>query len=117
MVVITCPVPGCGYATSDREAALANCLAAELNGHTAGVHTAAAPGAARPDRTSIKRPDRPVMKEDASDQDWKNFSFEWENYKTVSGITDVNTIRTELQYCCNLGLWGRLLQMKGEAEL
>ena len=113
MVITAYTVPGCRWETADRGYAFATVLAAELNNHTTRVHAAAAAapahGQVRLDRTSVKRPERPVMKEDTCDQEWKNFSFEWGNYKTASGNTDPNTIRMELQFCCDPALRGRLL--------
>ena len=69
MVRVNCSAAGCQWQSEDRDTTtLGAVLAAELNNHTAMAHAvvAAAPGhgVARPGQTSIKRPDRPVMKED-----------------------------------------------------
>ena len=122
MVVIECPVEGCEWSTANRVAAtLGAVLTAELNAHTAGAHTVAAaavaPGPARPGNSSIKRPDRPIMKEDASDQDWATFSFKWGRYKRATSITENDTVRSELLYCCDTGLRARLLEMTSQTEL
>ena len=125
MVVITCSFPGCCWETADRGEAFATVLAAELNNHTAGAHVAAAApaaapaGAARPEhtRTSVPKPARPVMKEDANDQDWMCFKYEWGQYKSAAGLTDAGQIRNELQFCCESSLKSRLLQTEGEEKL
>ena len=46
-----------------------------------------------------------------------NFSYEWGRYKRATGITDNDTIRLELQYCCDAGLRARLLEMTGQTTL
>ena len=117
MVVITCPVPACGWQTADRDAAtLGAVLASELNAHTAGVHVAPAAQAAEA-RPNLPRPVRPTMKDDADDEKWSGFLYSWGQYKLSAGLRDENKIRNELQYCCEEDLKNRLLQAEGAPKL
>ena len=89
-VAIPCYVAGCQFSTPEVTDAVG---AVMLGHHLSMAHppvVAAAPAAAAA-RTSIPKPTRPVMKEDASDQDWTNFQYEWNQYKSASGITDIGT--------------------------
>ena len=48
-----------------------------LNPHPTTKHTPQAPAAAQTARAEMKKPDRPIMKEDSTDQDWAISEFEW----------------------------------------
>ena len=106
---IPCYMAGCQFSTPETTDAVG---AVMLGHHMSMAHppvaatapAAAAAGAARPERTSIPKPTRPVMKEDANDQDWMSFKYEWNQYKLASGITDVGQVRNELQFCCEPAL-------------
>ena len=77
------------------------------NAHTAGH-------APRAD-SNIKKLDQPVIKEDATDQDW--IAFKWGRYCMAVGINNKeDQLRGELLYCCNMALQVRLLEMKDESK-
>lgn len=83
MVRVKCTEASCEWQSEDRDVAMMGMvLAAELNNHTTTTHAA---GCAPRVDANIKKPGRPVIKEDTSDQDWTNFEFEWGQYCMAVG--------------------------------
>ena len=113
-ITLQCPFTDCDSVTAhaDKEIALAL-----FNAHIA-THTMASAPAAKRSRTEMKKPDRPIVKEDSTDQDWAIFEFEWGRYCTAVGITgDEDVLRSELLNCCDPALRQRLLEMVGPETL
>ena len=50
--------------------------------------------------TKVKRPDRPIIEPDASDNDWALFMDSWERYKSMSRLSEAEDIRNELRAAC-----------------
>ena len=81
MVVLTCPIVGCPYATADIDAAQAIAL---FTVH--GYSHAPAPGAgqqAKPDKLS-----RPKVSKESTSEDWEYFVTRWNAYKAATHIAD-----------------------------
>ena len=115
MPVVRCPEANCGFATADVGDAVGAVL---LTHHLNGAHRGNAAGAAAAQAGNVKKPDRPAMKEDANDQEWVTFEFEWDRYKKAAGIAaDNDKIRSELLYSCDSTLRARLLEMVGKDTL
>ena len=103
------------YATPDVGDAVAAVL---LTDHFRTAHGGNAAGAAAAQAGNVKKPDRPAMKEEATDQEWVTFEFEWDRYKKAAGIAaDNDKIRSELLYSCDSTLRARLLEMVGKTTL
>ena len=103
------------YATPDVGDAVAAVL---LTDHFRTAHGGNAAGAAAAQAGNVKKPDRPAMKEEATDQEWVTFEFEWDQYKKAAGIAaDNDKIRSELLYSCDSTLRARLLEMVGKDTL
>ena len=113
-ITLQCPFTGCDNVTTHASEAVA---VAVFNAHIA-THTMASAPAAKRSRTEMKKPDRPIVKEDSTDQDWAIFEFEWGRYCTAVGITgDEDVLRSELLNCCDPALRQRLLEMVGPETL
>ena len=78
MPPVQCYIDGCEFETPDMGEALA---AVVLSHHLSTEHAPQAPGSRS--RVEMKKPDRPIVKEDSTDQDWAIFEFEWGRYCTV----------------------------------
>ena len=74
MVSLQCPFTGCDDVTTNADKEIALAL---FNAHIATHTMASAPAAAWTARVEMKKPDRPIVKEDSTDQDWAIFEFEW----------------------------------------
>ena len=101
-ITLQCPFTDCDAVTTnvDKEIALAL-----FNAHIATHTMASAPAAARTARVEMKKPDRPIVKEDSTDQDWAIFEFEWGRYCTAVGITArEDVLRSEILNCCDPAL-------------
>ena len=72
MPVVTCHIVGCNFVTGDVGDAVG---AVQLGHHLSTEH-----GPARQQAMNIKKPDRPLIKDDATDRDWQTFLFEWEPF-------------------------------------
>ena len=83
MVLVNCPAEGCDYNTGEQDPAIGAVL---LTYHLQSTHAPAAQAPARAARAEVKKPDRPVLKEDSTDQDWASFEFEWGRYCMAVGI-------------------------------
>ena len=99
MPPIQCYIDGCEFETPDMGEALA---AVVLSHHLSTEHAPQVPAAARTARVKMKKPDRPIVKEDSTDQDWAIFEFEWGRYCTAVGITaKEDMLRSEILNCCD----------------
>jgi len=56
---------------------------------------------ARKTKTKTKTPDRPTVNANIDEKEWELFKDTWNRYKTMTGITDVNTITIELRATCS----------------
>ena len=113
MPPVQCYIDGCEFETPDMGEALA---AVVLSHHLSTEHAPQAPGSRS--RVEMKKPDRPIVKEDSTDQDWAIFEFEWGRYCKAVGITaKEDVLRSELLNCCDPALRQRLLEMVGPETL
>ena len=74
MTVNDCPQEECPYRTPDVEAVIRAII---LMDHLQTQHAPAAQAPAWAARAEVKKPDRLVIKEDSTDQDWVTFVFKW----------------------------------------
>ena len=84
MVVLSCPIPNCGYTTEDVDVIGS---AALLNAHTT-IH---AMNAAQPRAAPVVRApklERPRLHMNATTEDWNAFTRRWQTYRTGSQIPD-----------------------------
>ena len=84
VISLQCPFTDCDAVTTNADKEIALAL---FNAHIA-THTMASAPAAKKARVEMKKPDRPIVKEDSTDQDWAIFEFEWGRYCAAVGITD-----------------------------
>ena len=113
MPPVQCYIDGCEFETPDMGEALA---AVVLSHHLSTEHAPQAPGSRS--RVEMKKPDRPIVKEDSTDQDWAIFEFEWGRYcKAVDITAKEDVLRSELLNCCDPALRQRLLEMVGPETL
>ena len=56
---------------------------------------------AAPSDAKAKRPDRPVIEANISDNDWALFEDTWKRYKAMTGLTSEDKIRMELRASCS----------------
>jgi len=110
MVVLTCPMPDCGFATNDVDVIGA---AAILNIH-AHVH-ATAPRATAPSQRApkLERPkiklERPKIGLNVTTEDWNAFLRRWNTFKVGSDITDA-AASTQLLECAHNQLTNIILR-------
>jgi len=82
MTILTCPIPGCDFATQDVDVVGA---AAILNVHS-HVHVTT-PTRAQP---TVRGPklERPKLKLNSTNEDWNAFIRRWETFRIGSGVQD-----------------------------
>ena len=64
-----------------------------------------------------KTPDRPTVNANIDEREWELFKDTWNRYKTMTGITDVSTIRMELRACCSPDVNKLLFEFVGAEAL
>ena len=64
-----------------------------------------------------KRPDRPVIESDIDDREWQLFLDTWSRYKTMAGLTAVDSIRLELRAACSIEVNKMLFEFVGPTAL
>ena len=93
---IPCQFPGCEYTAShaDKDVAIALFQSHNLS-HQAGQSTAG--------NHKLPKVERPVLKQDVSDEDWYAFLSEWERFKKRTNIGS-SEINDQLLECCERNL-------------
>lgn len=84
MTVLTCPIPGCGFTTTDVDVIGA---AAILNVHS-HIHAANATRDHAAPAPRAPRLERPKLQMNATTEDWNAFIRRWETFRTGSSISD-----------------------------
>ena len=84
MTILTCPIPGCGFATQDVDVVGA---AAILTVHN-NMHIAAPPPAPAPAPSRGPKLERPKLALNSTNEDWNAFFRRWESFRLGSGIQD-----------------------------
>ena len=49
----------------------------------------------------VKKPDRPTVGVNCSDNDWMRFLDDWGRYKSMANLTSIQAIRNELRSTCS----------------
>ncbi len=65
----------------------------------------------------VKRPDRPVVEANCSDNEWDIFLDSWRRYKTMARLTRPDEVASELLTCCSADVNKSLYEFIGSAEL
>ena len=50
--------------------------------------------------SNAKKPDRPIIEQDSTDNDWALFTDSWQRYKDMCRLRDISEIRNELRSSC-----------------
>ena len=66
---------------------------------------------------AVKRPDRPVIDQNSSDNDWELFLDSWSRYKRMTNLTGGEATVMELRACCSTDVNKLLFQYVGAAPL
>ena len=66
-----------------------------------------------PHSTNTTKVLRPTVTLDASDEDWRLFLFQWNRFKTATGISSDESIRNELLSTCSPELEKQLFHLRG----
>jgi ribosomal protein L44E len=99
---IQCQVPGCTYKAEHASEAVAIAM---LTNHNS-VHQA---GAAQAVRHRVPKVDRPIIKQDSSDEEWQTFEADWKRFKRLMQIPD-GDLADQLIECCEKPLSRLLLK-------
>ena len=70
-----------------------------------------------PVRSITKKPDRPVIEEDSTDEDWALFVYAWGRYKEMCDLTNLVEIRNKLRTACLQNVNRLLFQLLGSETL
>ena len=70
-----------------------------------------------PVRSFTKKPDRPVIEEDSTDEDWALFVDAWGRCKEMCDLTNLTEIRNELRTACSPNVSRLLFQLLGSETL
>ena len=70
-----------------------------------------------PGNPQTKRPDRPSVEADLTDNDWAIFIDSWSRYKEMTRLTTVNDIRNELRATCAPSVNKMLFDLVGSTTL
>jgi len=103
MVVIQCPIPGCGYATPEVSESIAIAL---LTTHTT-QHTAPAPVAS--EISKGPRLDRPKVEMGVTPEEWNIFTRRWDAFVHGSGL-NADNCSSQLFQCAGPALGDCLLK-------
>ena len=106
MVVIQCPCDGCEYETADMSEAVTVAL---LNAHTAGTHNAPVAGNTQQRRRTPKV-DRPVLKDNMTEESWNAFLQSWNIFVRGNDVEDAE-LTVQLYSACDMSLKGKLTAM------
>ena len=68
-------------------------------------------------RTKTKRPERPTISTDSSDNEWQIFIDSWGRYKEMADITEDAEIRNELRATCTSDVNSMLFNLVGAQKL
>ena len=68
-------------------------------------------------RSFTKKPDRLVIEEDSSDEDWALFVDAWDRYKEMCDLTNQAEIQNELRTACSPNVNRLLFQLLGSETL
>ena len=67
--------------------------------------------------TNARKPDRPTIEPDSSDNDWALFVDSWQRYKNMCRLRDDADIRNELRSCCSTEVNKLLFDLIGSERL
>ena len=67
--------------------------------------------------SSVKKPDRPVIEANLSDNDWALFLDTWSRYKRMTKVSDEEEKTMELRACCSADINKLLFDFVGPATL
>ena len=70
-----------------------------------------------PVQSLTKKPDRPVIDEDFTDEDWALFVNAWGRYKEICDLTNLAETRNELRTACLPNINRLLFQLLGSETL
>ena len=67
--------------------------------------------------SSVKKPDRPRVDPESTDNDWAIFVDSWNRYKSMARLTQLSEIRNELRAACSPEIEKLLFNLIGPAAL
>ena len=68
-------------------------------------------------RTIVKKPDRPIIEQEATDNDWAMFTDQWARYKDMTNLCNFADIRNELRSTCSGDVNKLLFDLVGAESL
>ncbi|XP_063956770.1 uncharacterized protein LOC135154494 [Lytechinus pictus] len=89
MPTVNCPIPGCDYATPDRDAAI---VAALLTAHST-IHTSG-------QAAKVEKVKRPTIAAAGTSEEWAYFKSRWSDYVDATKITGKDKV-VQLLECCD----------------
>ena len=98
---IQCPVDGCQYSTGDVDSVV---VAALLNAHTVGAHTASQ--STRQQRQPPKV-ERPQLQDSIDEESWNAFKQDWTMFTRANAISSEDQ-SIQLFSCCDAALKAKL---------
>ena len=67
--------------------------------------------------SKAKKPDRPIIEQDSTDNDWALFTDSWQRYKDMCRLRDISEIRNELRSSCSSDVNKLLFDLIGSDRL
>ena len=67
--------------------------------------------------SNAKKPDRPIIEQDSTDNDWALFTDSWQRYKDMCRLRDISEIRNELRSSCSSDVNKLLFDLIGSDRL
>ena len=113
-VELRCPVDNCDFVTQSTEPAAAATI---LTIHATAAHGTGGGAGGRENGSQGKKPERPTIDVDVSENDWSLFVDSWDRYKRMSSVNGEDKLRDNIRQCCTASMNKRLFELRGKDAL